>query len=63
MNTIATLPLVTASLILGQVDITTRAIWIVALRAIRDGEELTYDYSYEYDPESYRDFPCRCHAI
>ena len=44
------------------VDITTRAIWIVALRHIRDGEELTYNYGYAYDPDSYRDFPCRCGA-
>ncbi len=44
------------------VDITTRAIWIVALRHIRDGEELTYNYGYEYDPATYRDFPCRCGA-
>jgi uncharacterized protein len=44
------------------VDITTRAIWIVALRHIRDGEELTYNYGYAYDPDSYCDFPCRCGA-
>jgi len=34
----------------------------VALREISDGEELTYNYGYEYDPASYQDFPCRCGA-
>ena len=45
-----------------EVNITTRAIWIVALRNIRDGEELTYNYGYAYEPDSYRDFPCHCGA-
>ena len=44
------------------VTLTTRTIWIVALRDISDGEELTYNYGYEYDPDSYNDFPCRCGA-
>jgi len=44
------------------VDITSRTIWIVALRAITDGEELTYNYGYEYEPDSYQDFPCHCGA-
>ena len=45
-----------------EVDLTTRTIWIVALRNITDGEELTYNYGYEYDPDSYQDFPCHCGA-
>ena len=44
------------------VTLTTRTIWIVALRDIHDGEELTYNYGYEYEPDSYQDFPCRCGA-
>jgi hypothetical protein len=35
-------------------------IWIVALRDIREGEELTFNYG--YDLEDYRDYPCRCGA-
>ena len=27
-----------------------------------DGEELTYNYGYEYELDSYQDFPCRCRA-
>jgi SET domain-containing protein len=45
-----------------EVEKTTRTIWIVALRAISDGEELTYNYGYAYDPEDYTDSPCRCGA-
>jgi len=41
---------------------TTRTIWLVALRDIADGEELTYNYGYEYHPEDYKDFLCRCGA-
>jgi uncharacterized protein len=33
-------------------------IWIVALRDIKDGEEITFDYG--YDLEDYRKHPCRC---
>jgi SET domain-containing protein len=35
-------------------------VWIVALRDIKAGEELTYNYN--YDLEDYRDHPCRCGA-
>jgi len=44
------------------VQTTTRSIWIVALRDIQAGEELTYQYDYPYDPETYTDFPCYCGA-
>ena len=33
-------------------------IWIVAIRSIQPGEEITFNYS--YDLEEYRDHPCRC---
>jgi len=33
-------------------------IWIIALRDIRAGEELTFNYG--YDLENYREHPCRC---
>jgi len=35
-------------------------IWIVALRDIRAGEELTFNYG--YDLTEYRDYPCNCGA-
>ena len=34
-------------------------IWIYAIRDIKKGEELTYDYGFGFD-EGYKDFPCRC---
>ncbi len=35
-------------------------IWIVAIRDVRAGEELTFNYS--YDLIDYREHPCRCGA-
>ena len=35
-------------------------IWLVSLRDIRAGEELTFDYG--YDLEFFREHPCRCGA-
>jgi SET domain-containing protein len=35
-------------------------IWVVALRDIAPGEELTYDYGFPYS--LWRDHPCRCGA-
>jgi hypothetical protein len=34
--------------------------WVVALRDIQAGEEITYNYG--YDLEDYRSYPCRCGA-
>jgi uncharacterized protein len=33
-------------------------VWIVAMRDIEPGEELTFNYC--YDLEDYRQYPCRC---
>jgi SET domain-containing protein len=32
---------------------TTRTLWLVALRDICEGEELTFNYGYAYHPEDY----------
>jgi len=34
-------------------------VWVYAIRDIKKGEELTYDYGFGYD-EDYKDFPCKC---
>ena|SRR3989338_1360511 len=39
-------------------DIKDGHIWIVALRDIKEGEELTYDYSYDLD--EFDEYPCKC---
>jgi uncharacterized protein len=36
-------------------------IWIVAKRAIKAGEELTFDYG--HDLENFRDHPCHCGSL
>lgn len=35
-------------------------VWVVALRTILSGEEITFNYGYDLD--SYREHPCRCGA-
>jgi len=34
-------------------------LWVVAIRNIKKGEELTCDYGFSYDSE-YKQFPCKC---
>ena len=43
-----------------EIALTARTIWIVALRDIRPGEELTYNYG--YDIKDYQEHLCTCHA-
>lgn len=41
-----------------ETDIIRGRIWIIALRDIKKGEELAYDYGYDLD--DFREHPCRC---
>ena len=34
-------------------------IWVYAMKDIKKGEELSYDYGFSFD-EDYKQFPCRC---
>jgi len=43
-----------------EVELTSRTIWVVALRDIQAGEELTYNYGYEV--KDYMEYPCTCRA-
>ena len=36
-------------------------VWVYAIRDIKKGEELSYDYGFGYD-ENYKDFVCKCGA-
>lgn len=41
-----------------EAEVDASRIWIVALRDIQTGEELTFNYG--FDLEDYRDYPCHC---
>lgn len=43
-----------------ETDIIRGHIWIIAIRDIMRGEEISYNYGYDFD--SYEDHPCHCGA-
>jgi len=42
-----------------EVEGTGLKLWISAIKKIKKGEELTYDYGFSYDKD-YKQFPCKC---
>tara|TARA_A100001015_G_scaffold12358_1_gene14583 strand:+ start:5480 stop:5932 length:453 start_codon:yes stop_codon:yes gene_type:complete len=36
-------------------------IWVYAMKNIKKGEELSYDYGFSFD-ENFREFPCNCRS-
>ena len=45
-----------------EVEIIRGKIWIVSQKQIKIGEELSYDYGYEFDEDDYADHICKCGA-
>tara|TARA_B110000444_G_C18836410_1_gene596237 strand:- start:1086 stop:1568 length:483 start_codon:yes stop_codon:yes gene_type:complete len=43
-----------------EVEIKNKKIWITSKKYIKNGDELTYDYGYPFDPEDYSDHKCVC---
>ena len=43
-----------------EVDIVENRIWISSIKNIKKGEELNYDYGYEFDKDDYKDHVCKC---
>ena len=43
-----------------EVNITKGEIWIYSIKNIKKGEELSYDYGYEFDAEDYEEHVCSC---
>ena len=43
-----------------EVEITNGKIWIVSIKNIKKGVELSYDYGYEFDKDDYQDHICKC---
>lgn len=45
----------------AEAQIEGERVWIVALRDVAAGEEITFNYN--YDLQDYREHPCRCGAL
>ena len=45
-----------------EVDIIRGRIWISSIKKIKEGDELFYDYGYEFDKDDYKDHVCKCGA-
>ncbi len=43
-----------------EVDILDGKIWISSIKKIKKGEELNYDYGYEFDESDFKDHICKC---
>ena len=43
-----------------EVDIIENKIWISSIKKIKKGDELTYDYGYEFDKDDFKDHVCKC---
>ena len=43
-----------------EVEITKGHIWISSINKIKPGEELSYDYGFEFDEDDYSDHVCKC---
>ncbi len=45
-----------------EVEIIRGHIWIISIKNIKKGQELSYDYGYEFDKDDYMDHVCKCGA-
>lgn len=43
-----------------EVSISKGRIWIKSIKNIAAGDELSYDYGYEFDKDDYKDHKCNC---
>ncbi|MFL2885860.1 MAG: SET domain-containing protein [Candidatus Pelagibacterales bacterium] len=43
-----------------EVDIINNEIWIIAIKKIKKGSELFYDYGYAFDKDDFADHICKC---
>jgi SET domain-containing protein len=43
-----------------EVDIIKNEIWIISIKQIKKGQELSYDYGFSFDEDDYTDHPCKC---
>ena len=45
-----------------EVEIKNGKIWIKSIKNIKKGDELSYDYGYDFDPDDFKDHVCKCNS-
>ena len=45
-----------------EVEIAAGRIWIKSIKKIKENDELSYDYGYDFDKDDYRDHVCKCRS-
>ena len=43
-----------------EVNIKNNQIWISSIKKIKKGQELSYDYGFEFDKDDFKDHVCKC---
>ena len=46
-----------------EVDIIRGKIWITSIKKISKGDELSYDYGYDFDKDDFNDHVCNCGSL
>ena len=43
-----------------EIEIIRGKIWVMAKKNIKEGDELSYDYGYDFDKDDFKDHQCKC---
>tara|TARA_Y200000002_G_scaffold350803_1_gene328358 strand:- start:2933 stop:3409 length:477 start_codon:yes stop_codon:yes gene_type:complete len=47
----------------SEIDIIGGRIWVKSIKSIKKGDEINYDYGYEFDKDDYTDHVCKCGSL
>ena len=47
----------------SEIEIIGGRIWVKSIKSIKKGDEINYDYGYEFDKDDYTDHVCKCGSL